>query len=99
MIDRTHFRGLDLPIEFRVLEDAQGVDPDVADAERARNGYCMLKSLREFAPRYFFSPLLQSFGRGTNKGTPAPAVTQCDVSSTLKIHVAEKTYVRLLSEY
>ena len=81
------------------MEDAQGIDLDVADADRARNGHCMLKGLREFALRYSFSLLRQSRGRSIDKGTLALAVTQRNISSALKVHVAEKTYMRLLSVY
>jgi hypothetical protein len=46
----THFGCLFCPISFRVLDDAEGIDPEVADSELARDSHGMLKGFRKLPP-------------------------------------------------
>jgi len=43
-VDRSYFRRLDLPVGFVILNNAQRINPEVPDAEPARNSHGVSKS-------------------------------------------------------
>ncbi|WDK22513.1 hypothetical protein CGRA01v4_13803 [Colletotrichum graminicola] len=50
-VDVDHLRGFLFPVVLVVLDDAEGIDPQVADAEFPRQFYCVLEARGKQVPR------------------------------------------------
>src|SRR5436190_798468 len=92
-----HSGRFQLPVLLAVLDNAQGVDPEIFHAQSPTNSDCILEYSREATPRDTMHHLCEVILRGPDRLAAAPAVAQSCVGRAPPLWLDEPDLVRIVA--